>query len=707
MRADLVPEAKARGWVIPEWMWVAVLFGVVTLAWCAHYDRWSIGAWRTPVVYGGDAWGTLAGAKATATGECPPIVTKHPASLGAPFRANWNDYPNVEEAILAWSGFLSWIFGPFAGANLALLSGHLFAAGAFYWVCRRLRYSSLFSVVGAILFALSRYSFARGLPHLTLAFYWHVPLGLLVAWMCVTKDAILTTPKRLWFCVAVAIFHAVQSPYFTWMFAQFLGAATLICIIRRSGWRRIAAPVVLAAITGTTFLLMNADTFYYKMRNGPNPAAVVRSFDALERYALKPIELFLPDVHSWAAFAGWTQRAYYQQTLFLGETGAPYLGVIGIFALGLLASSVLKGFPGRQGPDSPSHFWGTVYVAAYAVVGGANIALGLVGIVLFRCSNRYSIVILAILLLFLVKRLTLYSEKWSSPRALLLAAGMVALGLWDQVPPRDPWWDVANVKAMVAEDGKLVSTMEAKLPPSAMVFQLPVMDFPEVPPLLGVSDYELFRPYFYSHKLRFSYGSDKGRYRERWQKEAESLGAPGLVKLLENYGFSALLINRKGYQDRARSLLADLQSMGRSTVVAESSDSICIELRPAARPVLPPEFDGNWYAVEGDANNNWRWSLGNATIVLHNPGPDDKIVHVTSGFATSTPRFLQVFVGARKIYDAFLSPSQTEASLNVTITLRPGKTQLQFTTDVPADSPGHGDARKLAYNITNFNIVSE
>src|SRR6478672_417337 len=116
MGADLFSRDKGEGFVVPEWIWVTVLLFVVGLAWCAHYDRWTVDAWATPVIYGGDAWGTLAGAKATATGEFPPLVIKCPRSLGAPFRANWNDYPNVEEGIFAWVGFLAWIFGPFAGA---------------------------------------------------------------------------------------------------------------------------------------------------------------------------------------------------------------------------------------------------------------------------------------------------------------------------------------------------------------------------------------------------------------------------------------------------------------------------------------------------------------------------------------------------------------------------------------------------------------
>ena len=55
-----------------------------------------------------------------------------------------------------------------------------------------------------------------------------------------------------------------------------------------------------------------------------------------------------------------------------------------------------------------------------------------------------------------------------------------------------------------------------RLPPGAMVFQLPVMAFPEVAPAHNLGDYEHFRPYLATRALRFSYGMLKGRSRHRW-----------------------------------------------------------------------------------------------------------------------------------------------------------------------------------------------
>src|SRR5207302_180500 len=166
---------------------------------------WTSHAWKSPIVYGGDGWWGMAAAKALADGEIAPIVQKFPVSFGAPFRANWNDYPTIEEGTLAlWGCLLKW-FGIFAGSNVVLLLAHLLAALSFYFVCRRLRYDAIFSVMGAVLFGCSRFAFARSLQHLGLTYYWHIPLGILVVWYCFERRSQPVSRRRLWFCILVAL----------------------------------------------------------------------------------------------------------------------------------------------------------------------------------------------------------------------------------------------------------------------------------------------------------------------------------------------------------------------------------------------------------------------------------------------------------------------------------------------------------------------
>ena len=82
-----------------------------------------------------------------------------------------------------------------------------------------------------------------------------------------------------------------------------------------------------------------------------------------------------------------------------------------------------------------------------------------------------------------------------------------------------------------------------------MLFQLPVVDFPEGQRVRGATDYEHLRPYLHSTQLRFSYGSDKGRPREAWQRRVEALEPEAMADALERMGFAGLLVNRKAYED--------------------------------------------------------------------------------------------------------------------------------------------------------------
>ena len=697
-----------------EWLWILLLVAIVTLAWCAHYKRWKQTAWATPILYSsdersksafsGDAMWGLAVSKATATGEILPLVPKHPKSLGAPYRANWNDYPSPEEAINAWWGLLAKLFGIFVGANLVLLSAHLAAAASFYAVCRYLRYDPIFSVATAALFALSRFSFWRGLPHLTITFYWHVPLGLLVAWWCTREERITRDRRKLLAAVAIAIAHGVQNPYYAGMFLQFLAGAGLVSALRWKDWRRLLLPAGLGAIVLTTTLLMEVDTFWNRFHEEPNTGAVVRSYEDLERYGLRPLELLLPYSHKVAAIGAWTRQAYFTKTMLLGEVGSPYLGVVGIAALAPLLAAVVRNIVKQGAARVPLHFWGVSWVVIFAMVGGANGALGLLGFPLFRSSNRYSIFILALLLLYLAKRLSLASTRWSAPWKFAGAIALVGIGMFDQMPPRTPKRD-AGIRKLLEADRQLVAQVEAQLPNEAMIFQLPVLDFPEAEPIARMSDYEPFRPFLHSRDLRFSYGSVKGRPRDRWQKEVEQLGPGGMIPRLERYGFAAVLIDRRGYRDKAAVLEQGLRDAGADRVLAESKDFICLALTPSPSPMLPPEFGAGWSVLEGDDARNIRWSSGDAVLILRNPEPQERAVRIRFGVGAPASQTLTIASNGQALFARFLEADAPLEPVEIVCTLAPGRNEIRFQTDLPKTSPGIAAGRKPGFRIENFDVA--
>ena len=177
-----------------------------------------------------------------------------------------------------------------------------------------------------------------------------------------------------------------------------------------------------------------------------------------------------------------------------------------------------------------------------------------------------------------------------------IAAGLVIL--WDQVPQAPKPEFTALVARQVEADRTFVTQMEAALPAGAMVFQLPIMEYPEAP-LPGVPPYDHFRPYLYSKQLRFSFGSMKGRPREQWQQAVQkqmlngaslnqqtqqiqfnqnSVGAA--VDEMRKKGFAAIYVNRNGFPDRGKGLEKSLLELGylKPPIDSAAGDLVCIPL---------------------------------------------------------------------------------------------------------------------------------
>jgi len=170
------------------------------------------------------------------------------------------------------------------------------------------------------------------------------------------------------------------------------------------------------------------------------------------------------------------------------------------------------------------------------------------------------------------------------------AALLTGIAFADQRPPGTPAAQVAQARQTMASDQVFTRSLEAALPRRAMIFNLPVVECPEGDRVRKATDYENFRPYLFSGGLRFSYGSDKGRPREAWQRRAEALEPEALADALEGMGFAGLLVNRKAYEDGARELRGRLAATGRlETVESPDDDFLFVRLRPVARPRPPDE----------------------------------------------------------------------------------------------------------------------
>jgi hypothetical protein len=590
---------------------VMVILGVTILAWCTANDMWSMAAWSLPTIYldpvYSDFVGTCSYLKAMATGDFLPFGWKLLPDIGAPQGANWTTTPTPDELLLGFFGLLAKIFGLFTGFNIGVLLGHLAAATAFYFVARTEGASNPWAGVGALAFGLAPYLFAESPHHVNCLYAWHIPLFVPVwRWMATEHGAPFRS-HRFWLAIGVGVLTGLQNPYYTFVFCQLalLGAAFVAWRTRSSAALAPALAVIGAA--AIAFAVSNLDTFSYRLlHNVANaPFITQREYRWMDIYGFKLVDLFIPYIRHHSDALAKFGLAHRQASVLNDEEGCAYLGMIGIACLLWLVAVSIRAMAERRESAVPLAAWQVLWIVIMFNTGGLNsIIAAFTGFTLFRTACRYSIVVLAIVLLWAARRLTAWQQddgKRLPPDTLQIAtstaaAGLCLLVLWDQVPRAPAPEQVATIARQVAADRDFVAAMESALPAKGMVFQLPVMDGS---PLPGVPSSDHYRPYLYSHGLRFTMGATKGSESEVWQQAVQKQLLAGAtlnqqtqqiqfnqnsvaaaVDELRKQGFAAIYVNRNGFPDRGKGLEKSLLELGslKPPIDSAAGDLVCIPL---------------------------------------------------------------------------------------------------------------------------------
>lgn len=596
------PESESGTIERNDWLRVVALILIATVCWCYITGRTNTAAWQVPLEYGqkgidGDAMGFMCLIKAAQEGEFTPFLPRNISRLAAPYYASMSDVPVTEGWELYLPGVLARFIGIFAAANAAVLVAQVLACVCFYLAARLLDCKWWWAFAGGITFGFAQFALARSLHHLNVTNYWYVPFCLLIAdWMSRDQMGELRG-RRFLYCVLGSFLIGMQNPYYTNVFLQLVLLGAFYQYFRQ-GWKPVlqASGIVVASASG--FFLMNLNTFAYHFTHRGNPGAMPREFKWLELSALKCADMLIPPPNH--SLFGALGDAYYNHAVALPNfpevPPSCYLGLLGIAAFVWLTVVSVRRLVGERARNLPLEAWQTLWIVGYSIAGGLNCLLGLFGMTLFRSTTRYCIFILPILLLFAIRRL---SKKRMDPEVGIAAAGICALlALWDQTPPVAEFEaNTAELRQVVDSDREFIQKIETHLPKGAMVFQLPVMEYPESP-TPGMPSYDHFRPYLLSHDLRFSFGGVKGRTWLEWQKDFDNVHLFQNVKTasevmerlrpriqeLESYGFAAIYVNIHGFPVNSDIFCA----LGYKDVLAsKAGDLYCVFLHHSPRPILP------------------------------------------------------------------------------------------------------------------------
>lgn len=557
-------ESSRQG-IWPDLVAVIVLLAVIATSWCYANSMWNRADWQLPTTYAGPYAGRdqsdiliySAFVRAARDGHFAPFHSKFVPELGAPYEGNWNDWPYLEYVPLYLIGVLARGVGIFAALNIALLMWHLLAGLCFYCVARYRKIDMFWSFTAALAFGLASFIFSQSPDHPMVSLCWHVPLFLLVwAWLG-DESGIQVNSKRFWFGMALGFLTGLFNPYYSVVFCQIVLFTAVAMFIRTGKLSRLISGLWVICATVVSFVLINLQPWLYQARTGRNQGAIVRQFQWVEIYALKALDLFVPPFgHQWSAFR---QFAQWRWSVALLHDEGSYLGILGAFALSILVFSALYAAIKSNSLKVPAQALQVLWIFVFFSTGGLNAIAAAMGFTYLRAGCRLSIVILAISLL--------YAGEWINRRfrrslvSIVAVAACCVVIFFDEVPQPVSGQERANVTRLISSDRKFVSDMEASLPEGAMIFQLPIMDFPESP-LRTETSYDHLRPYLYTRHLRFSFGSMKGRPQERWQHDLEKLQLPDAIAELKKRGFAGIYVSRPGYSEGLTALEQGLRAVG-------------------------------------------------------------------------------------------------------------------------------------------------
>jgi len=450
------------------------------------------------------------------------------------------------------------------------------------YVLRKLKVSSVPALTGSLLFTFVPYHLLQGVWHINLAAYYSIPFVLLVCfrlfdseltWKLWQQESGIrkinrTGIENIVFCIIIGSTF-IYYPFFS---CYFLLLAGIVASISRKKWLPFVYSLALICFIVFLILIYNIPSIVYHVENGANEM-VVRSPADSEIWGLKFIQLLLPVPGNSNPFLAALSERYYKVSpmgsVLLSENRSAALGFLGSTGLIFL---LIWFFLRWIRPEISSRFEFLQKIDQLSLLNMAAILLGCTGCIgalvayLFfpeiRTYTRISIFIalfsftaLTLIIDFLIKRTT-----FSRVTVYFCLAALLFTGINDQVSPKMVP-EYAGIKREFQTDESFVKAVEAEYDHEITVFQLPYVPFPEGTPNYRMSDYDLFRGYLHSTKIRWSYGAMKGRYGDYCLSRIAGKKVEEMVRDVSIAGFDGIYIDTYGYRDGGEGLIGSLKTI--------------------------------------------------------------------------------------------------------------------------------------------------
>jgi phosphoglycerol transferase len=255
--------------------------------------------------------------------------------------------------------------------------------------------------------------------------------------------------------------------------------------------------------------------------------------------------MVLPVVgHRLPFFADLRDRSNPAYLIGEGTEALGLLGSVGLIAL--LCLAIYRLSKPRAGLSTGLSTF-TVVAILLCMVGGLSQVIAVLGFTQLRVWSRMSIVIAFPAIVFAIVLLNRLLLKQGRAVTILVMVTVTSLSILDTNPGRQlpSFSDTARAWEL---DRDLVHKVEKLAGENALIFQLPVVPFPENPPVVNMTDYEHLRGYLHSETLRWSYGGVKGR--EQFVPPDYRKSMTRFLDEIKRQGFTILWVDQRGFEDR-------------------------------------------------------------------------------------------------------------------------------------------------------------
>jgi phosphoglycerol transferase len=481
---------------------------------------------------------------------------------GFPFGSNHLDYPTSDTGSYLAIKLLGWLIPSASAAlNLYYLLGFSLCAVTSYLVARTVRVSISFAFATALIYSFTSFHFGR-VGHLFFTWYFVVPLFFYVGFRLLSEQNVfLETAHRFKSKLINAVALVTLASF--GIYYSFFGCLVIVfctgiafCIHR--SWKYVFEGLLTVSFIVFGVLLNVLPSLLNIFTHGANREGVNRLAAESELYALKITQLLLPrSDHRLDSFFEVTNR-YNSAFPLISENVSASLGMVGSIGFVVLLGFALS-LPFFKRKDTNALSLLTFQVLAIlciglvlmGTVGGISSLFSLFVSSAIRSWNRISIFIAFISVLACLLAVDLWVGKFIKARfgkiaALLIAASLVAFGVWDQTAKPCHTCQLAN-QNLYQNDRTFIRTVENSLPKTAAIYQLPYATYPENGAVNAMGSYDPARGHLHSEHLNWSFGGMRGREGDWFYRKLAQLPISEQVAVVAAMGFSGVYIDRRGY----------------------------------------------------------------------------------------------------------------------------------------------------------------